>query len=70
MEYQVLAGVFVCRACGHVARGEAGAAERVSALEVCRLALRFYADESNYTGALPVLADGGRLAREALELSG
>lgn len=68
MAFQAMGGVCVCRECGHVAVPDDVAAQRaqVDALTIMRMALAFYADESNYQGAMPVLADGGQLARETL----
>lgn len=67
MAYQALSDALVCPVCGHAAR-PAGDAERrqADALAILRAALLFYADAANYRGAMPVLADGGQLAREAL----
>ncbi len=67
MAYRALSDAMVCPACGHVARPEDDVERRrADALAILRTALLFYADEANYRGAMPVLADGGQLAREAL----
>ena len=66
MVYQVLSDVMVCPTCGQVAAADETARERAGTVAILRAALQFYADESSYQGARPILADGGRLAREAL----
>lgn len=69
MEFQQLSRVYVCSQCGKVTipDNEAAARAEADSVTVMRLALQFYADETNYQGALPVLADRGELARAALD---
>jgi ribosome-binding protein aMBF1 (putative translation factor) len=66
MAYHELSGVYTCGACGRVIQANNIQQAEQSELTICRMVLQFYADEANYEGAIPVLADRGQLAREAL----
>lgn len=67
MDWQALSGAYVCPDCAFVALGGDIDRSLMESISILELALRFYANEGNYTGQLPIIADGGHLAREALK---
>jgi uncharacterized Zn finger protein (UPF0148 family) len=66
MTYHTLSGLYVCPTCGAVLVADNAQQDEQALVGVYEAALQFYADEANYEGAIPVLADRGQLAREAL----